>query len=65
VVGIPIEGISAIAAPLHDATGRVMASLVIAGPSSRFNPENYAKATLEAASRLSAQLGGTRTQADS
>jgi DNA-binding IclR family transcriptional regulator len=54
------EGLSAIAAPIRDHTGAVIAAVSISGPSYRMTPETtagYISPLLEAAERISAKLG--------
>ena len=54
------EGLSAIAAPIRDYTGQVVATVSISGPTYRIGPgqiENFVKPLLEAANKISANLG--------
>ncbi|MEV0585399.1 IclR family transcriptional regulator [Nonomuraea sp. NPDC050310] len=53
------EGAASAAAPIFDHDGLVIASVSVAGPSARFKPsaQETAATLLEAAARLSAQLG--------
>jgi DNA-binding IclR family transcriptional regulator len=48
----PYPGISAIAAPIRDAAGSVIAALGVAGPSARFDPLSAREATVRAAASL-------------
>jgi IclR family acetate operon transcriptional repressor len=52
-----VDGISAVATPVLAATGRALAALSIAGPSSRFDEESWAALLLPAASRMSELCG--------
>ncbi|MGA8112497.1 MAG: IclR family transcriptional regulator [Actinocatenispora sp.] len=55
-----IPGVSAVAAPVHDATGRVVAALSISGPSGRFDSaamDRDLPELLAAAGQISAALG--------
>jgi len=59
------EGLRAVAAPVHDGDGRVLAALAITGPSSRFGPGEVAAFTeaVTAASVRISQIGlGTRAE---
>jgi DNA-binding IclR family transcriptional regulator len=59
-VGEREKGVSAIAAPLYDATGKVVAALAIAAPEIRFTPEimlRTAPLVVRAAEQISAALG--------
>ncbi|MFE3448983.1 IclR family transcriptional regulator [Nonomuraea sp. NPDC059194] len=53
------EGAASVAAPVLDHDGLVIAAVSVSGPSARFKPhmQGLAPAVVEAASRLSAQLG--------
>ena len=54
------DGISALAAPIRDASASVIASVAIAVPTSRFLPEKlpmYIRETLAAAQRISEEMG--------
>jgi DNA-binding IclR family transcriptional regulator len=54
------EGLSAIAAPIRDHTGQVVATVSISGPTYRIGPgkiENFVKPLLEAANKISTNLG--------
>jgi len=54
------EGLSAIAAPIRDHTGRVVATVSISGPTYRIGPgqiENFVVSLLDAAVQISANLG--------
>jgi IclR family transcriptional regulator, KDG regulon repressor len=53
-------GIAAVGAPVHDYTGRVVASISLSGLSTRFGPERLAElgpVVIEAARRFSRELG--------
>jgi len=55
------EGLSAIAAPIFDHTGRVQAAVTVSGPTFRMGPEKmgaFADAVRATAAEISAQLGG-------
>lgn len=55
------EGLSAIAAPIFDHTGRVQAAVTVSGPTYRMGPEKigaFADAVRATAAGISAQLGG-------
>jgi DNA-binding IclR family transcriptional regulator len=54
------EGLNAVAAPIRDATGRVIAALSVSGPAFRMRPVDLprvAKLTAESASAVSRRLG--------
>ena len=54
------QDLSAVAAPIFDHTGRVVASLVVSGPTFRFGPaevEAFVQAVQQTAHDISAQLG--------
>lgn len=55
---IPVAGINAIAAPIMTSNGRPVAGLVVAGPSSRFEPENCIAILLEKARHISESIEG-------
>lgn len=61
VRNIPVEGINAIAVAVCDKLGQPVAGLVIAGPSFRFEPENYAQIAAETAESLSRRIGALRS----
>jgi IclR family acetate operon transcriptional repressor len=52
-----VDGIAALAAPVYDTSGRVLAALSIAGPSARFDEMRWAKLLLPAASQMSQLCG--------
>jgi DNA-binding IclR family transcriptional regulator len=57
------EGLSEVAAPIHDHTGQVVATVSISGPSYRMGAEKieiFLKPLLETAQNISAQLGYLR-----
>lgn len=60
VVDVPVDGVSAISTPLRDPSGRVLAALIVAGPSVRFRPAEHRVAAITAADRLAASLYGER-----
>ena len=54
------EGLSAIAAPIRDHTGQVIATVSVSGPTYRMGPgqiESFVKPLLEAANKISTNLG--------
>lgn len=54
------EGLSALAAPLYNHTGRVVAAVTVSGPTYRIGPgkiETFVASVLETAGQISAQLG--------
>ncbi len=54
------EGVHSVAAPIRNAAGKVIAAVSIAGPSERFDAETierYCRLAVEAASRISAEMG--------
>lgn len=57
VRNIPVDGINAIAVPILGQQGQPIAGLVIAGPSFRFEPQDYASAATETAALISRRLG--------
>lgn len=62
------EGLSAIASPIRDHTGRVVAAVSISGPSYRMGPERieeFTRSLLETAQYISTQLGYVRTDISS
>jgi DNA-binding IclR family transcriptional regulator len=52
-----VDGIAAVATPVLDASGRALAALSIAGPSSRFDEATWAALLLPAASEMSQLCG--------
>jgi IclR family acetate operon transcriptional repressor len=52
-----VDGIAALAAPVYDASGRVLAALSIAGPSGRFDEKSWARLLLPAATQMSQLCG--------
>lgn len=57
-VDLYLMGISAVAAPVRDGSGRVLAALSIAGPSSRFRPREAVGPAVSSARELDALLAG-------
>ncbi len=55
-----LEGVAAVAAPVRDGTGRVVAALSIAGPTTRLETEKAMPLVTRAAKDLDALLAGTR-----
>jgi DNA-binding IclR family transcriptional regulator len=55
-----LQGLCCVAAPVRDATGEVVAALSISAPAFRFEEreEEYTRAVLEAAGRISRSVGG-------
>lgn len=55
-----LQGLCCVAAPVRDATGEVVAALSISAPAFRFEEreEEYTRAVLEAARRISQSIGG-------
>jgi DNA-binding IclR family transcriptional regulator len=54
------EGVDAIAAPIRDRNGQVVAALAIAGPSLRFTPEktrSFVRLVCETAAQISTEIG--------
>ncbi len=58
---IPVNGISAIAVPIHSPHHTPATGLVIAGPTFRFEPGDYREAALEAARSITARSTGRPT----
>lgn len=56
VRNIPVDGINAIAVPIFGKQGEPIAGLVIAGPSFRFEPKDYAGVAAETAKAISIRL---------
>lgn len=52
-----VNGIAALATPVRDRTGRVVAALSIAGPTVRFDPSQWVCRLLEATEEISRLLG--------
>jgi DNA-binding IclR family transcriptional regulator len=57
VRNIPVEGINAIAVAVRGKHGQPVAGLVIAGPSFRFEPEDYSDIAAETAALISERIG--------
>jgi DNA-binding IclR family transcriptional regulator len=60
--GERVEGASSVAAPVFDASDRVLAAINISGPTTRFTKQklqSYADLLVHATSRLSASMGST------
>lgn len=60
VRNIPVDGISAIAVAIRNQSSRVVAGLVIAGPTFRFEPVDFADIAIKTAKAISARLGANR-----
>jgi DNA-binding IclR family transcriptional regulator len=52
-----VDGVAAVAAPIRGRAGGVAAVLSLAGPSTRFDPETWAKAVMDTAAGMSSTLG--------
>lgn len=57
VRNIPVDGINAIAVAVRGKHGQPVAGLVIAGPSFRFEPEDYSDIAAETAALISERIG--------
>lgn len=61
VRNIPVDGINAIAVPIFGKQGEPIAGLVIAGPSFRFEPKDFAAEAAQTARLISSRLGSPKT----
>ncbi|MBN9049940.1 MAG: IclR family transcriptional regulator [Rhizobiales bacterium] len=60
VRNIPVDGINAIAVPIFGKQGEPIAGLVIAGPSFRFEPKDFAAEAAQTAQLISNRLGSPK-----